>query len=59
MIVQVVNGTTSNFATNVFSIVPASGQTLTGGNIALTTLAAGASRELRYVAATTTWYPMR
>jgi hypothetical protein len=58
-IVEVINGTTSAFATNVFSIVPNTGQTISGGNIALTTLAAGASKELRYVAATTTWYPVR
>lgn len=58
-IVEVVNGTVSNFATNVFSIVPNTGQTLVGGNIALTTLAAGASKELRYVASTNSWYPLR
>ena len=58
-IVEVINCTTSNFAVNVFSIVPNTGQTLLGGNIPLTTLAAGASRELRYVLSTNTWYPLR
>ena len=58
-IVEVVNGTTAAFATNVFSIVPSGSQTIVGGNIALTTLAAGASKELRYVQATNTWYPLR
>lgn len=58
-IFEVINCTTSAFATNVFSVAPNTGQTLLGGNIALTTLAAGASKELRYVLSTTTWYPMR
>lgn len=58
-IFEAINCTTGAFATNVFSIVPAAGQTLLGGNIALTTLAAGASRELRYVLSTNTWYPLR
>ena len=58
-IFEVINCTASAFATNVFSIVPNTGQTLLGGNIALTTLAAGASRELRYVLSTNTWYPLR
>lgn len=59
MIFEAINCTTSAFVTNVFSIVPSGSQTLLGGNIALTTLAAGASRELRYVLATNTWYPIR
>jgi len=59
MVVEIINGTTGAFATNVFSIVPNTGQTLLGGNIALTTLAAGASKELRYSVTTNTWYPVR
>jgi hypothetical protein len=58
-IVEVVNGTISNFVTNVCTIQPAAGQTLVGGNVAITTLAAGASREFRYVLATNSWYPLR
>lgn len=58
-IFEAINCTTGAFATNVFSIVPAAGQTLLGGNIALTTLAAGTSRELRYALSTNTWYPLR
>lgn len=58
-IFEAINCTASNFATNAFSIVPSGSQTLLGGNIALTTLAAGASRELRYVLSTNTWYPLR
>ena len=59
MVVEVINGTTGAFSANVFSVVPNSGQTLVGGNVALTTLAAGTSREFRFVAATNTWYPIR
>jgi hypothetical protein len=58
-ILEVINGTTSAFATNVFSIIPSGSQTIQGGSIALTTLGAGASRELRYVLSTNTWYPVR
>ena len=61
-IVEVVNGTASAFATNVFSIIANSNganATLVGGSIALTTLAAGASKELRYVLSTNSWYPLR
>jgi hypothetical protein len=58
-IVEFINGTVSNFVTNVITVQPNTGQTLVGGNITLTTLAAGASRELRYVSSTTSWYPVR
>lgn len=60
-IVEFINGTTSAFVTNVITVQPNTGQTLTGGNITLTTLAAGASRELRYVGQTGAgiWYPVR
>lgn len=61
-VVEVINCTTSNFATNVFSILANSGganATLLGGSIALTTLGAGASRELRYSLVTNTWYTLR
>jgi hypothetical protein len=58
-IVEFVNGTVAAFVTNVITVAPSAGQTLVGGNITLTTLAAGASRELRYSAATNSWYPLR
>lgn len=58
-IVEVVNGTTSAFATNVVNVVPNTGQTLNGGNVAITTLAAKASVEFRYVLSNNTWYQIR
>lgn len=58
-IVEVVNGTASAFATNVVTIAPNTGQTLLGGNITITTLAAHASVEFRYNLANTTWYQLR
>jgi hypothetical protein len=53
------NGTTSAFATQVITIQPASGQTLNGGNVTATTLAAKASLEFRYVLSNNTWYQIR
>lgn len=58
-IVEIVNGTASAFATNVVTVAPNSGQTLLGGNITITTLAAHASVEFRFNLANTTWYQLR
>jgi len=57
--IEVVNGTASAFSTNVVNIAPNTGQTLVGGNIAITTLAAGASVELIYSLSNNTWYRVR
>ena len=58
-IVEVVNGTASAFATNAVTINPNTGQTLIGGNITITTLAAGASVEVQYSLSNNTWYRLR
>lgn len=59
MMVELVNGTAAAFATNVLTVTVGGSQTLIGGNILLTTLAAGTSREIRYSLGTNTWYPAR
>jgi hypothetical protein len=56
---EVVNGTASAFSTNAVTLNPNTGQTLIGGNITLTTLAAGSSVEVQYSLANTTWYRLR
>lgn len=58
-IAEIVNGTASAFSTNAVTVAPNSGQTLLGGNITITTLAAHASVEFRYNLANTTWYQLR
>lgn len=58
-IVEIVNGTTAAFATNVVTVAPNSGQTLLGGNITITTLAAHASVEFRFNLSNNTWYQLR
>lgn len=57
--IEVVNGTASAFATNAVSIAPNSGQTIVGGNVSITTLAAKSSVELQFSAGNTTWYQLR
>lgn len=57
--IEVVNGTAAAFATNAVTINPNTGQTLIGGNIPITTLAAGASVEVQYSLSNNTWYRLR
>lgn len=57
--IEVVNGTAAAFATNAVTVNPNTGQTLVGGNITITTLAAGASVEVIYSLPNNTWYRVR
>ena len=56
---EIINGTTSAFAVQAITITPASGQTLVGGNVSATTLAAKSSIEFRYSLSNNTWYQVR
>ncbi len=56
---QVCNVTASAWATNVSTVAAASGQTINGGAITTTTLAAHSCVELIFVLSTTTWYQIR
>jgi len=53
---SVCNTTSGAFAANTTTIVAATGQTINGGTITITTLAAFTCVELQYVLASTTWY---
>lgn len=57
--IEVVNGTASAFAANAVTVQPSAGQTLIGGNVTITTLAAGASTEFQYSLSNNTWYKLR
>ena len=56
---SVCNVTASPWATNTSSVQPASGQTIQGGNITTTTLAANTCVSIVYQLSTTTWYRIR
>lgn len=55
-LVGVCNPTAAAFATNVVTLAANTGQTLTGGAITLTTLAATTCVRVQFHRATTTWY---
>lgn len=55
-IVYVCNPTAAAFATNVVTLAANTGQTVSGGAIALTTLAANTCVRVQFNRATTTWY---
>lgn len=55
-LVFVCNPTAAAFATNVVTLAPNTGQTLTGGNITLTTLAANTCVGVIFNRSNTTWY---
>lgn len=55
-LIRVCNPTAAPFATNVVTLAPNTGQTLTGGNITLTTLGAITCVWVTFNRATTTWY---
>ena len=52
----VCNPTAAAFSTNVVTLAPNTGQTLTGGNIALTTLAATTCVRVQFNRPNTTWF---
>ncbi|MBA0089297.1 MAG: hypothetical protein HRJ53_30265 [Acidobacteria bacterium Pan2503] len=56
-IFEVVNGTAASAFTGTNIVAVTDGSTIVGNSIG--TLAAGASKEWRYVLATNTWYAMR
>jgi len=57
--IEVINGMAAAFVTNAVTIQPNTGQTLVGGNVTITTLAAGASVEFQYSLSNNTWYRLR
>lgn len=58
-IIGVCNPTAGAFATNVTTLAPNTNQTLTGGNITLTTLASVTCVRVQFHRATTTWYRLQ
>lgn len=58
-VVGVCNPTASPFATNVVTVAANTGQTLTGGSIAITNLAAVTCVQVQFNRPTTTWYRIR
>lgn len=55
-VIGICNTTAGAFATNVVTLAPSSGQTLSGGNITLTTLAALTCVRVQFNRPNTTWY---
>lgn len=55
-IISICNSTAAPFATNVTTLAPNTGQTLSGGNITLTTLAALTCVKVQFNRGNTTWY---
>lgn len=55
-VVSICNTTAAPFATNVVTLAPNTGQTLSGGNITLTTLAALTCVKVQFNRGNTTWY---
>lgn len=55
-LIGVCNPTAAPFATNVVTLAPNTGQTLTGGNITLTTLGAVTCVRVQFNRSNTTWY---
>lgn len=58
-IAGVCNPTAGAFATNVVTLAPNTGQTLTGGNITLTTLAATTCVYVQFNRPNTTWFRLQ
>ena len=55
----VCNVTGSAWSTNTVTLAAAAGQTISGGSVTITTLAAHTCVEFQYVLSTTTWYQIR
>jgi hypothetical protein len=56
---QICNVTAAAWSTNVVTLTPATGSTINGGNITLTTLAANTCVQVQYQLSSTTWFRTR